>query len=523
MASKRTRWAPRLTRVRAIALVCGAVGLGSGVEGAIAAPPADRVLHAAQKAQEAGSAHEAAEPTIELRDLALALPRLDGAEAREARAILARPPEGTASFGGAWPAGAEEKMVETTAYVVHYAEQSGCDVSDPGCDEPNLTDGDLNGIPDYVDAAIAAMNASIAVENGELGWPSPKGDGQEGEPEGSLTGDRLDIYLSDLCGASSCVFGYASPDDSSASCTSPPFRCNAYLVLDNDYSEFGSSGGELGLRVTTAHEYNHILQYNLDANQDSWMLESTATWSEEQVFPVDDDWVRSYSDYWAGTSQVPVTRREFRTYGSAVWNHWLERGDGAYGPDVILNAWQSSRNIEPKDYAVGAYDNAIKDEGGLGFPEEFAKFAAATAEWRTGDGDFPDAAELADVKRLGTLGVRGDAAELELDNTSYAMFNVNPKDARKIELRGTASPGVQWAVALVGRDGGRLDGDVTRRVEYSDGGEQATAALPSAQSFERITAVVTNADGRVTGPKSTFGQFTYENNDERFRLKLREP
>ncbi len=482
-----------------------------------------------REVERAGSAPIRADLTLALRDLALALPKLDGAAERRARSILSRPPnDNSPSDEGGWPANANEQIVETPDFIVHYALVPGCDVAQPNpdvnCDEPNLTDADENDIPDYVDAAVEAINESIAVENGELGWPLSKGDGDKGEPNGSSEEDRFDVYLSDLCDENDgnpCFFGYAAPDDASSECTGAPFKCSSHLVVDNDYDEFGASGGELGLRVTTAHEYNHAIQFNIDSNQDSWMFESTATWSEEQVFPADDDWVRSYMPSWTKESLIPVTKKNFHYYGSAVWNHWLENGDGSYGPDVVLNAWQSSRDVTPKDYAVGAYDNAIKDEGGTGFPQEFAAFTAATAEWKTGDGGFPDASELPSVERLGKLKFDGDPLNRKLDNTSYALFEVNPKDANQIKLKGTSDGGVQWSVALVGRDGSSTDGTVERLVNYSEGGEKSSVILKGAQSFERITAVVTNADGHVSGSKPTFGEFSYTRNGEHFKLKIR--
>ena len=120
-----------------------------------------------------------------------------------------------------------------------------------------------------------------------------------------------------------------------------------------------------------------------------------------------------------------------------MWNHWLENGDNNFGPDVVLNAWESSRDVTPKDYAVGAYDDAIKDEGGAGFPQEFAAFTAATAEWRTGDGNFPDASELPDVERMGKLkfGRRPRGADRSTTRR-YALFDVNPKDADDDQAQG---------------------------------------------------------------------------------------
>jgi len=469
------------------------------------------------------------DPTVELRDLTLAVPALEGAERRQARAILSRPPSGgEPPFGGNWPSSADEMTAETDDFIVHWPEIEGCSVTPPGrpdrdCDEPSLNDATpANDIPDYVDAVIAAVDDSIAVENGELGWPLPKSD--SGQPDNGGNG-KLDVYISDLCDEGDfdpCVFGYANPADRSATCKGSPFKCAAYLVLDNDYSEFGRSGGLLGMRVTTAHEYNHILQFNLDTNQDTWMFESTAVWAEEQVFPADDDWVRSYMDDWARRSTVPLTKPDFRKiYGSTVWNHWLERGDGNYGANIILDAWELSRDVEPKDYAVGAYDAAIEQNGGEGFSDEFASFAAATSEWRTGDGNFPDAQELTDVERQGKLAAGKGQKVIELDNTSYRLIDVNPKDADRVKLKVRANGKVSWGIALVGRNGTMRGGTVERNDASFAGSGKGKVTLDDAQDYERITAVVVNADGRVAGPKANFREFDYTKNDKEFKVKVR--
>jgi len=478
---------------------------------------------------DSGPAHLS--PTAALRDLALALPALDGAAARRARAILSRPPDSNPNrdpFGGSWPGSAVEMVYETPDFVVHWAEIPSCDVDDEGCDEPDLTDAmPANGVPDYVEAMAAAVDDSISVENTELGWPLAKGDGSGGEPGGSGDSDRFDVYISDLCGFGDCIFGYANIDDKSAECKSEPFNCHSYLVNDNDYdlSEFGESGGLLGVRVTTAHEYNHVLQFGIDAKQNLWMLESTATWMEEQVFPDDDDWVRSYMGKWSETSTRPITTfragRGLRMYGSSIWNHWLENGDASYGPDIVLNAWLGSRETDPKDYAIGAYDAAIEEEGGEGFPQEFTQFTAATAEWAAGDGNLPDDSELPDIERQGKVKLGAKGTKQTLDNTSYAVWDVDPENAGTLKLKASSPGGVRWGVALVGRTGDRTTGTVTRVAEYAGSGEKHTVTLANAQTFSRISAVVTNADGRPKKPRRGRDGFSYKKDDQKFKLKVR--
>ena len=57
-------------------------------------------------------------------------------------------------------------------------------------------------------------------------------------------------------------------------------------MIDNDYAplQFPGTTPLTDLEVTLAHEYNHVLQFGYDAFQDTWFVESTATWMEDQVY-----------------------------------------------------------------------------------------------------------------------------------------------------------------------------------------------------------------------------------------------
>ena len=89
--------------------------------------------------------------------------------------------------------------------------------------------------------------------------------------------------------------------------------CSGYLVLDNDFAkaEFGDHDPGLPLRVTIAHEYNHVLQFSLNITLEPWLLEATATWSEDHVFPDDNDYL-NYVRAFAKTPGTPITLRRRR-------------------------------------------------------------------------------------------------------------------------------------------------------------------------------------------------------------------
>jgi hypothetical protein len=515
-----------------------ALALPAGASAQAGDEPAEAVFTAAEASAQLEQAVEAlattdpaaAHPTDELRHLAAALPSLEGPERRQARAILSRPPANDAArepFGAEWPRNPGAETLETAHFVIHWPEGLSCSAPKQGCPEPDLTDESGSSAPDYIDQVAAAAEQSLAVQNGELGWPNPKPD------DGKGGDDRIDVYVADICNENggSCIFGYANTDDSSPTCQSPPFKCFAYLVLDNDYNfeEFGYADPGVPLRVTTAHEYNHILQFRLDTMQDGWMFESTAVWSEEQVFPDDDDWL-FYLDAWKRTPRQPLTKFTagggLKVYGSAVWNHWLELEGGDYGPDVILDAWKGSRKTKPKDFAVAAYDRAIKRNGGKGFSQEFGRFAAATAEWQVEDGDFPgddanepDETQFPDVERDGWLKPGGKRKRFKLDHTAYRLLDVDPGSRNVLKLRVKAPRNVRTAIALVGRVGDPETGDIDKDLEYTGKGRRLTARLGDVQEYDRVTAMVANADGRIRGRAGNDWNYTRDN--QRFRVTLR--
>ncbi|HWC08276.1 MAG TPA: MXAN_6640 family putative metalloprotease, partial [Solirubrobacterales bacterium] len=154
-------------------------------------------------------------------------------------------------------------------FCVHWVDQ--------GLDAPKLTDGNGDGVPNYVDKVLETAEHVHQIENEKLGWREPKSDGKRGGGEG-----KTDIYLSQIGGE---LFGYAAPDRGQiASSKQVPRRLYGYLVLDNAYSAFEFPGTKptQDLQVTIAHEYNHILQFGYDAYQDPWFAEATATWMEDQ-------------------------------------------------------------------------------------------------------------------------------------------------------------------------------------------------------------------------------------------------
>jgi hypothetical protein len=388
-------------------------------------------------------------------------------------------------------------------FCVHWVDQ--------GLDAPGPKDSDGDGIPDYVERVLAVAEHVHQVENDELGWREPLSDGTLGGGHG-----ETDIYLSEI---GPQLFGYAAPDRGQTGPGGRPSRrLHGYLVLDNDYEpfEFPDTTQGRDLKVTLAHEYNHILQFGYDAYEDPWFAESTAVWMEDQVYNGIDDYLR-YVHRWVNLWRTPLTANSLKEYGTAVWNEWLAHH---YGRALIREAWADAAAIRPEGFAVGAYERAIRAAGGAGLGHDLTRFAADVAEWRTGIG-FRESDLYPDVPRQGRLQAGAPRLARRLNHTTFTLLGVHAPTGRAVEVHVQAPAGVAAGLALVGRLGSERHGRTVKAVAYSRTGGTLTARLADPARFQRLTAVVVNADATAVGYSARRLDWRYLGEATPFRISAR--
>jgi hypothetical protein len=370
----------------------------------------------------------------------------------------------------------------TAHFCVHWVAE--------GIDAPDLADSNGDGVPDYVEQVQKVAEHVYSIENGKLGWRDPKSDGRNG---GGGRG-KTDIYLDQIGGA---LFGYAAPDRGQATKGHRlPRHLHGYLVLDNNYApqEFPGTTPEHDLEVTIAHEYNHILQFGYDAYQDAWFAESSAVWMEDQVYNGINDYLR-YVRRWVKRYDTPLTANSIKEYGSTVWNKWLTR---RYGRSIIRRAWAGAIHTKPGGFSVSAYNAAIEASGPSDFSRDFVHFSADLPEWRT-DKVFPEGNLYPDVSRQGTLPTNGRILDRRLNHTTFQLLRVHARRGRAVTVTAVAPLGIASGLALVGRIGSERQGRVIDVQAYKAQGGKIAVRLPRPGRFNRITAVLVNADASASG------------------------
>lgn len=302
--------------------------------------------------------------SMALLDLSQVVDDLPEQERDEAQRVLARPDGENGDslddmFGGKWGLtdrlGARTLCKDGTTpmpFCVHWV-------------PPTLLGNPNGATATVVQQTISTLREVWRTEVGALGYRPPVGDGTDGNPSGESRTNLVDIYLSDLEG----YLGYAV-------CETGGHECPGYLVLENDYAEYASSdAGRLNLRrVTTAHEFFHLVQYAYDAHESSWLMESTANWMEEQVYDgINDN--RGFIKY----GSLPAPRRSLTTAnGRAEYGNWVFHQLYAerLGPGTVRDVWTRAAQVDGPTWRA-ALQGALAGRGSS-LQAAFRTFGAAT-------------------------------------------------------------------------------------------------------------------------------------------------
>ena len=301
--------------------------------------------------------------TLLLRDLRAVLPRLRGSDRAVALALLARP--GAREHDDPFGTSYDDHPPRTDCgphVCVHWTET--------GPDAVESVDRDGNGVPDHADAAKRVLHEVWAVEVGRLGYRPPLDD--SGAPTNGGDG-RFDVYLADI--GDHGYFGYCTTDDPAAEHS---HRVSAFCVIENDFSErtFAGMAPLQALRVTAAHEFFHAIQFGYDWLEDTWLVEGSAAWMEDEVYDAVDDnrrFLGAASPL--ARPEVPLDHgRDGFEYGSWIyWRYLAER----FGAAVVRDVWNRAEPSAGRDpYSVAAVADALAARG-TSFAAVFASFGAA--------------------------------------------------------------------------------------------------------------------------------------------------
>lgn len=352
---------PRTRLVHVLATLTVVVALTAGTASALPAAPEGKARPSSAAARAAlADAQAVLSGESPSRDASMALLELwrqqgglSAADQKVATELLARPDE--------------DDAVCTASNCYHWMTT--------GPDAVDGTDDDGNDIPDYVDTVIETVDG-VRAAYVTAGYRAPKPDGVAG---GNA---KTDIYLEDT-GAES-LYGYCTSDQPIPN-PPPSYDAWAYCVLDNDYAsdQFPTNTPVENLQVTAAHEYFHAIQYAYDAFEDSWFMEATATWAEDELYDDVDDNVQYLQNSPLTKPGRPLDSYsdQGEQYGEWIFFRFLtESLDESQGgmPVLVREMWERADGAVggPDDYSMQAIERVLGNEG-VSLPSAFGFFASA--------------------------------------------------------------------------------------------------------------------------------------------------
>jgi hypothetical protein len=334
---------------------------GTALAGSTGAPNgADRSATTSARAVAARALHTAThvlagratrtDPSMALLRLRLTMNALAPADRRHAAAILARPTDHPDFYGQTYQVKAKKKCA--SHICIHWVP----------------TTSDAPPSKQWVDKQLRMLNNVWKYEVKKLGYRRPISDGARG---GGGSG-KFDVYLKELYHQG--LYGLTVAEQR----TSTNARLySSYLLIDNDFkrSQFHTDPMQVA-RVTAAHEFLHAIQYGYDAGEDPWLMESTATWMEDQFDDPSND-NRQYLP-WSqlrkpGTPLDTFTNGGFEQYGNWVFFEYLSE---RYGRGIVKSVWKHAAAFgrSGHQFSAEAIHSALHSHGGM--TTVFGKYAS---------------------------------------------------------------------------------------------------------------------------------------------------
>ncbi|WP_017932906.1 MXAN_6640 family putative metalloprotease [Nocardioides sp. Iso805N] len=424
--------------------------------------------------------------TMYMRRLALTHDALRGAARKQAESSLSRPRLTN-----------EKRTCSATLPIcVHYS------------DTPYTSTGDApNPRGPVTPAVVLSTLEHIYSTYKAAGYRMP-------ESDGTMGGDsRTDIYLADV--GSQGYYGYCAPEPRAGS---NAHDTPAFCVLDNDFSpaQFGSRGTPISnLDVTAAHEFFHAVQFAYDATEDSWFMESTAVWVEDEVFNSINDNTQYLPFGPLGKPTLSLDKNTtFGVYGGWIFFRWVTehrpQAQGGPGlpklPTIIRSMWERAAATSGSDhYSLQAITGALK-AAGLPLQRAFAQFAAANRNpahtYSEGAANHYPLAKPTASHKVRTTG-KHTTGTVQINHLAAATERFVPK-GKKLKNKHTKlrlsldmadkklGPGAVVTVFL------RNGTTKVKTIKLSKSGKGAVSVPFSTKTVKRVELTMTNASTRMT-------------------------
>jgi hypothetical protein len=134
---------------------------------------------------------------------------------------------------------------------------------------------------------------------------------------------------------------------------------------------------------------------------------------------------------------------------------------------------------------------------------------------------FREGSLFPDVSRQGFLPIDGKPLIRSLNHTTFQLLRVDARGGRAVIVNAKVPPGTAAGLALVGRIGTERRGKVIAPLRFKRGGGRMAVRLRRPGRFDRITAVLVNADTTAVGFSARQLDWNYLTDTAPFEVRAR--
>jgi len=265
--------------------------------------------------------------------------------------------------GPCWVIGDKQHLLpqiyNTTHFIIHWTNGSdGC--SDP-LDVVPLNDTNANGVPDYIENCAGFFEDSWDFEVTLRGFPSPPTDEIVPNDNRSRNPDATyDIFVYYTPGT---YLAYAYFEQYPES---PSF---SYIGIRNNLEPLET------MQAIAAHEFFHAIQFVYDCTEESWWMEASAVYMEDEVFPNSNFNYKYLPDWFLFSDTFGLTNIDIygtHEYGSFIW---AKRMSEDFGDEIIKEIWTEMNQTDGTN-GLEAIENTLLSKNST-LLAEFSKFITA--------------------------------------------------------------------------------------------------------------------------------------------------
>ncbi len=347
-----------------------------------------------------------------------------------------------------------------------------------------------------------SLETSWITEVDTFGWAAPPV-GSNPAPEG-----RYHVRIDNLGGG---LYGYVSPSGTHAGFVgnNPNTPWNdedafaSCMVLNEDYTGFSGSSQQ-ALDATTAHEFNHSIQFGIGAlagagSAETVFIEGGATWMEDEVFDAAND---NYNYLWP---QFDVSMGNYTSFPYPYWitfRGMTERygiGVAGGGEQVMQDFWEetskgSSQNLDAMNVAL--------QNKGTNLADAYHAYAIAVKFNKNCGGGYVYPYCFAEASNY--VGAAGNTAVTGNINSVEGTFTGSVQDNYALNWVSLPISAGLYNVYLLNTGGGQLRGSVV-----CDDGASLSVTPLSMVAAAADTAVLNNYNS--TGCSSVILVITNQN------------